>query len=290
MKRPDFIKKTILGIFSGLLIPKVSSSVQKINTSFNILRKNIGFNHMPNKENKTKNTVIHKANSRNSADFGWLKVNHTFSFANYYNPDRMNFGALRVLNDDTILGGKGFSTHPHDNMEIITIPLEGSLKHKDDMGNGSIIKKGDIQVMSAGRGIQHSEYNGDDILPAKVLQIWLHPNKINVIPRYQQLSIKSLIKPNIFSQILSPDIKDQGVWIHQNSWFSLGEFTKTTTSNYKLHSTSNGIYIFIIDGKVEINGDILNKRDAIGLWQVDSINISSSIGSRVLIMEVPMDV
>ena len=245
---------------------------------------------MPNKENKTKNTVIHKANSRNSADFGWLKVNHTFSFANYYNPDRMNFGALRVLNDDTILGGKGFRTHPHDNMEIITIPLEGSLKHKDDMGNGSVIKKGDIQVMSAGRGIQHSEYNGDDILPAKVLQIWLHPNKINVIPRYQQLSIKSLIKPNIFSQILSPDIKDQGVWIHQNSWFSIGEFTKTTTSNYKLHSNSNGIYIFIIDGKVEINGDILNKRDAIGLWQVDSINISSSIGSRVLIMEVPMNV
>ncbi|MDC3390334.1 pirin family protein [Flavobacteriales bacterium] len=245
---------------------------------------------MPNKENKTKNAVIHKANSRNSADFGWLKVNHTFSFANYYNPDRMNFGALRVLNDDTILGGKGFSTHPHDNMEIITIPLEGSLKHKDDMGNGSVIKKGDIQVMSAGKGIQHSEYNGDDILPAKVLQIWLHPNKINVIPRYQQLSIKSLIKPNIFSQILSPDIKDQGVWIHQNSWFSLGEFTKNTTSNYKLHSISNGIYIFIIDGKVEINGDILNKRDAIGLWQVDSINISSSIGSRVLIMEVPMNV
>ena len=203
MKRPDFIKKSILGIFSGLLIPKVSSSVQKINTSFNISRKNIGFNHMPNKEHKTKNTVIHKANSRNSADFGWLKVNHTFSFANYYNPDRMNFGALRVLNDDTILGGKGFSTHPHDNMEIITIPLEGSLKHKDDMGNGSIIKKGDIQVMSAGKGIQHSEYNGDDILPAKVLQIWLHPNKINVIPRKQQLSIKSLIKPNIFSQILS---------------------------------------------------------------------------------------
>ena len=207
MKRPDFIKKSVLGIFSGLLIPKLSLPAEKLNTRFNILRKNIGFNHMPNKETKTKNTVIHKANSRNSADFGWLKVNHTFSFANYYNPDRMNFGALRVLNDDTIMGGKGFSTHPHDNMEIITIPLEGSLKHKDDMGNGSIIKNGDIQVMSAGRGVQHSEYNGDDILPAKVLQIWLHPNKKNVIPRYQQLSIKSLIKPNIFSQILSPDIK-----------------------------------------------------------------------------------
>lgn len=290
MRRPDFIKKSVLGIFSGLLIPKLSLTAEKLNTRFNILRKNIGFNHMPNKETKTKNTVIHKANSRNSADFGWLKVNHTFSFANYYNPDRTNFGALRVLNDDTIMGGKGFSTHPHDNMEIITIPLKGSLKHKDDMGNGSIIKNGDIQVMSAGRGIQHSEYNGDDILPAKVLQIWLYPNKTNVIPRYQQLSIKSLIKPNIFSQILSPDIKDQGVWIHQNSWFSLGEFTQTTTSNYKLHSTSNGVYIFIIDGKVEINGHKLKKRDAIGIWQVDSINISSSIGSRVLVMEVPMNV
>ena len=243
---------------------------------------------MPNIEDKNINIVIHRSNTRNSADLGWLKVNHTFSFANYFNPERMNFGALRVLNDDTILGGKGFSTHPHENMEIITIPLEGSLKHKDNMGNGSIIKNGDIQVMSAGKGIQHSEYNANEKLEAKVLQIWLHPDKKNVTPRYQQLSLKDISKKNVFNQILSPSKNDQGVWIHQKSWFFLGEFSDTKTTKYKLHSQMNGVYVFVIEGKANINGIDLNERDGIGIWEIDSINISNSINSKILLMEVPM--
>ena len=288
MKRPEFIKKSLFGIFAGITIPSFATSKEKISERIVTLKNNIGFNHMPNIEDKNINTVIHRAHTRNSADFGWLKVNHTFSFANYYNPDRMNFGALRVLNDDTILGGKGFSTHPHENMEIITIPLEGSLNHKDNMGNGSVIKDGDIQVMSAGKGIQHSEYNANEKLEVKVLQIWLHPDKKNVTPRYQQLSIKEISKKNSFYQILSPSKNDQGVWIHQNSWFLLGEFSVNKTTNYKLHSKMNGVYAFVIEGKANINGHDLNKRDGIGIWEIDSINISNSINSKILLMEVPM--
>jgi len=288
MKRPEFIKKSLLGIFAGITMPSFANSREVISRKLNTFKRNIGFNHMPNVEDKYIKTVIHRANTRNSADFGWLKVNHTFSFANYYNPERMNFGALRVLNDDIISGGKGFSTHPHDNMEIITIPLEGSLKHKDNMGNGSIIEDGDIQVMSAGKGIQHSEYNANERLEAKVLQIWVYPNKKNVKPRYQQLSIKDIRKKNGFFQILSPNKDDQGVWIHQNSWFLLGEFSETKTNNYELHSKTNGVYAFIIEGKANINGHDLNKRDGIGIWGIDSINISNSINSKILLMEVPM--
>ena len=234
------------------------------------------------------NLVYHEASSRGFVDHGWLQANHSFSFANFYNSEKMNFGALRVLNDDLIAPGMGFGTHPHENMEIITIPLEGSLKHKDNMGNGSIIKDGDIQVMSAGKGIQHSEYNANEKLEAKVLQIWLHPDKKNVTPRYQQLSLKDISKKNVFYQILSPSKNDQGVWIHQNSWFLLGEFSENKTTNYKLHSKMNGVYAFVIEGKANINGHDLNKRDGIGIWEIDSINISNSINSKILLMEVPM--
>jgi len=245
---------------------------------------------MSNIEDKTINTVIHRANTRNSADFGWLKVKHTFSFANYYNPERMGFGALRVLNDDTILGGKGFGTHPHRNMEIVTIPLEGALKHQDNMGNGSIIKNGDIQVMSAGKGITHSEFNANNDISVKVLQIWIIPNQINIEPRYQQLSLKTLTLKNEFFQILSPEKQDQGVWIHQKSWFSLGEFDKAKTNNYTLHSKNNGIYAFIIEGNASINNNELNKRDGIGIWDIDSINVSASNNTKILLMEVPMSI
>jgi len=290
MKRPEFIKKSLFSIFAGLTIPSLAISKDKFNAKINTLKKNIGFNHMPNTENKTINTVTHRANTRNSADFGWLKVNHTFSFANYYNPQRMNFGALRVLNDDTIIGGKGFSTHPHENMEIITIPLEGALKHQDNMKNGSIIKNGDIQVMSAGKGITHSEFNANENISVKVLQIWVTPETTNVEPRYQQLSLKNISQKNKFFQILSPEKQDQGVWIHQKSWFSLGEFDKVKTNNYKLHSRNNGVYAFIIEGSASINGNKLNKRDGFGIWDIDSINISASNNSKILLMEVPMSV
>jgi len=236
------------------------------------------------------NTVIHKADTRGSEDHGWLKVNHTFSFANYHNPQRMHFGVLRVLNDDTIAGGRGFSTHPHDNMEIITIPLEGDLEHKDDMGNGTVIKSGDIQVMSAGTGIYHSEFNAHPDLPVKVLQIWIFPNKKNVTPRYDQISIRDLSTPNELYQILSPNESDKGVWIHQEAWFNIGEFNEKKSLDYTLHSRSNGVYAFILEGDVEIEGVKLSRRDGMGIWNTNSIKISAEKNSRILLMEVPMSI
>ena len=244
---------------------------------------------MSSNKNTLLKKVIHRADSRNSADFGWLKVNHTFSFANYYNPERMNFGVLRVLNDDVIAPGKGFDTHPHKNMEIITIPLEGKLRHKDDMGNEGIISDADIQVMSAGKGVYHSEFNADENKEVKVLQIWLHPNKTHVEPRYQQISLNDIYVKNDFFQILSPEKNDQGVWIHQNSWFFIGDFDKVKTTNYRIRSANNGVYCFIIEGKASINGGDLGRRDAIGIWNTDSVNISVTNGAKVLLMEVPMD-
>tara|TARA_B100001142_G_scaffold300145_1_gene324649 strand:+ start:236 stop:844 length:609 start_codon:yes stop_codon:yes gene_type:complete len=202
----------------------------------------------------------------------------------------MHFGVLRVLNDDSIAGGKGFGTHPHDNMEIITIPLEGALAHKDNMGNGTIIKKGDIQVMSAGTGITHSEFNSNEDHAVKVLQIWLFPNKKNVTPRYDQLSLKDIEVKNEFYQILSPNQNDQGVWIYQNSWFSMAEFDSDKEVNYKLNLTSNGVYIFVIEGEIKVGKESLGKRDGFGIWNTEKINISALKGAKILLMELPMSV
>ena len=201
MKRIEFLKKSIISGVAAMAAPLVLKSNNNKASTFNTLMDQVGFNHMPNDEINTESTVLHRAHTRGSADHGWLKVNHTFSFANYRNPQRMNFGVLRVLNDDTIAGGKGFGTHPHDNMEIITIPLEGDLRHKDNMGNGTVIQNGDIQVMSAGTGITHSEFNANKEKDVKVLQIWLFPNTQNVNPRYDQLSLASIQKKDSFCQI-----------------------------------------------------------------------------------------
>ena len=288
MKRLDFLKKTIISGVAAMAAPLALKSNTKNVSTYDKLSEQVGFNHMPNNEIRTERTVLHKANTRGSANHGWLKVNHTFSFANYHNPNRMNFGVLRVLNDDIIAGGRGFNTHPHDNMEIITIPLEGDLEHKDSMGNGTVIKNGDIQVMSAGTGIKHSEFNANEELPVKVLQIWLFPNKRNVEPRYDQLSLKSISKQNIFNQILSPSSMDQGVWIHQNAWFSLGEFTQDIDINYTLNSDTNGVYAFIIEGDAVIQKQKLEKRDGFGIWNSKELNISAKKNSKILLMEVPM--
>ena len=288
MKRLDFLKKTIISGVATMAAPLALKSNTKNVSTYDKLSEQVGFNHMPNNEIITERTVLHKANTRGSANHGWLKVNHTFSFANYHNPNRMNFGVLRVLNDDIIAGGRGFNTHPHDNMEIITIPLEGDLEHKDSMGNGTVIKNGDIQVMSAGIGIKHSEFNANKELPVKVLQIWLFPNKRNVEPRYDQLSLKSISKQNTFNQILSPSSMDQGVWIHQNAWFSLGEFTQDIDINYTLNSDTNGVYAFIIEGDAVIQKQKLEKRDGFGIWNSKELNISAKKNSKILLMEVPM--
>ncbi len=291
MNRIKFIKGTIASGLAFFAAPFIhSASSQKTESTYDRLRENIGFNHVPNKEIKTMNTVLHKANTRGSADHGWLKVNHTFSFANYHNPERMHFGVLRVLNDDSFSGGKGFSTHPHDNMEIITIPLQGDLEHKDNMGNGTIIKSGDVQVMSAGTGITHSEFNASQEFDVKVLQIWLFPNKKNVTPRYDQQAIRDLEVQNEFSQILSPNVADQGVWIHQNAWFSVGAFSEQKSTEYTLNAKNNGVYAFIIEGEATIEGQKLEKRDGFGIWDTASISITAETNSRILLMEVPMSI
>ncbi len=235
------------------------------------------------------NYVLHHANTRGHADHGWLKTYHTFSFANYYDPQRIHFGALRVLNDDFIEGGIGFGRHPHDNMEIITIPLEGALEHKDSMGNSSVIKEGDVQVMSAGTGIFHSEYNKNSDKPLKLLQIWVFPNKKSVEPRYGQISMRVIEQKNVFYQILSPFIDGQGVWIHQDAWFHLGQFDAGRKMEYELKKDGNGVYAFVIEGKVLIDGQELTARDGFGVWDTDKIDFHSINPSRVLLMEVPME-
>ncbi|MCG8838981.1 pirin family protein [Tenacibaculum dicentrarchi] len=235
------------------------------------------------------NTVIHKAETRGKANHGWLNSHHTFSFANYQNPERMNFGVLRVLNDDIVQAGMGFGTHPHDNMEIISIPLEGDLEHKDSMGNVAIIKKGDVQVMSAGTGLTHSEKNKNSDKEVKFLQIWVFPKEKNVTPRYDQISIKEIAKENEFYQVVSPNKEDQGVWLHQDAWFNLGNFTKGSSAEYKIKKEGNGVYVFILDGEVEIDGENLSKRDGMGAWNTDSINVKATENARVLLMEVPMN-
>ena len=235
------------------------------------------------------NSILHKANTRGQANHGWLNSFHTFSFANYYDPERIHFGALRVLNDDTVEGGMGFGTHPHDNMEIISIPMEGDLVHKDSMNNESIIKHGDIQVMSAGTGIFHSEYNKNKDQPVKFLQIWVIPNKNQVSPRYDQITLKVEDRHNRLQQILSPNPDDAGVWIYQNAWFHLGKFDKGFSDDYAIKAKGNGVYAFILSGDVTINGQVLNTRDGYGVWDVDKLTIHADSDAEFLLMEVPME-
>ncbi|RMB57645.1 pirin family protein [Dokdonia sinensis] len=234
-------------------------------------------------------TEIYKADSRGHVDHGWLTSYHTFSFANYHNPERMNFGAMRVLNDDRVAPGRGFDTHRHLNMEIVSIPLSGDLEHKDSMGNETIIREGDIQVMSAGTGINHSEYNKNDDQEVKFLQIWIMPNARPVAPRYDQMRINENGVKNEFVQILSPDKDDEGVWIYQKAWFHIGEFTEETTAIYTLKNENDGLFVFVLEGTIQIAGEILRKRDAIGISDITEAEISAQSGSKVLLIEVPMD-
>jgi quercetin 2,3-dioxygenase len=234
------------------------------------------------------NTVFHASNTRGSANHGWLQAKHSFSFGGYYNPQRMNFGVLRVLNDDMIAGGMGFGTHPHDNMEIITIPLEGDLEHKDSMNNVATIQHGYVQVMSAGTGVYHSEYNKNKDKPLKLLQIWLFPNQRNVTPRYDELLLNLEDRHNQLQQILSPNPDDAGVWIHQNAWFHLGKFDKGVATDYAIKSEGNGLYVFNISGEVRVNDQLLNARDAFGVWNTEKVSIEAESDAEFLLMEVPM--
>src|SRR5690554_4268470 len=253
MDRKKFIKKALLTGIVGTVAPqllKATDSQYKKSPHDTFMQK-VGFNHLPNLNIHTMNTIIHKAETRGSANHGWLNSYHTFSFANYHNPERMNFGVLRVLNDDTVAAGMGFGTHPHDNMEIISIPLEGDLEHKDSMGNVAVIKEGDVQVLSAGTGITHSEYNKNKDKEVKFLQIWIFPKKKNLKPRYDQISIRDIAKDNEFYQILSPNQDDQGVWINQDAWFHIGKFEKGKSDEYKIKKEGNGVYAFILKVKLK---------------------------------------
>ena len=233
-------------------------------------------------------TVLHKADTRGHANHGWLNSYHTFSFADYHNPERMHFGELRVLNDDTVQPGMGFGTHPHENMEIISIPLEGDLEHKDSMGNISVIKHGDVQVMSAGTGIYHSEYNRNKDTLVKFLQIWVFPDRKNVAPRYDQITLNIADRHNRLQQILSPTAEDEGVWIYQNAWFHLGKFDKGVSTDYTFKAKENGVYTFVMSGDVNVNGQALKNRDGFGVWETDKISIKADTEVEFLLMEIPM--
>ncbi|HEY4065077.1 MAG TPA: pirin family protein [Puia sp.] len=241
------------------------------------------------------NTILHKAATRGHADHGWLESFQSFSFADYYNPERIQFGALRVLNDDRVDGGKGFGSHPHDNMEIISIPLEGSLVHQDNMGNKKVVGKGEVQVMSTGKGVFHSEYNNSPDQPAKFLQIWVFPNRLNVPPRYDQIQRDPVKEHNRLQQLISPVPKDadavpEGTWIYQDAWFHIGHFDKGKKIAYELKKKGNGVYLFVISGSFRVDdGQTLDPRDGLGITGQDAINITAmSDDAEILIMEVPL--
>ena len=272
MDRKNFIKKSLIGltgIFGG------------------------AFSFLANASNKkgkimAAKSVLHKSNTRGHANHGWLNSHHSFSFASYHNPERVHFGVLRVLNDDVVAAGRGFGTHPHDNMEIISIPLEGDLEHKDSMGNTTVIRQGDVQAMSAGTGVYHSEYNKNSDKEVKFLQIWLFPNQKNVAPRYDQITLENTDLKNQFFQVLSPNPDDAGVWIHQNAWFHMGNLEKGFETTYDLKDKTNGVYAFVLEGDVTIGEQALNKRDGYGVWDTESLSIKADSNAKVLLMEVPM--
>jgi len=232
--------------------------------------------------------ILHKSNTRGHANHGWLNTFHSFSFASFYIPERTHFGKLRVLNDDVLAPGMGFGNHPHSNMEIISIPLEGELKHEDSMGNNHVIRKGDIQVMSAGTGIFHSESNNSKNKEVKFLQIWIFPDKKNVDPRYGQASIDPDDRKNKIQMVVSPQNGNGETWIQQNAWISLGDFDRGIQTNYQLNHPNNGIYLFVIEGSINIMDHKLNRRDAFGIQGFNEIIFTSNSKSELLILEIPI--
>jgi quercetin 2,3-dioxygenase len=233
-------------------------------------------------------TVLHKANERGHANHGWLNSYHSFSFAGFYDAEKVHFGALRVLNDDTVKGGNGFGKHPHDNMEIVSIPLSGDLKHEDSTGRKEVIKQNDVQIMSAGTGIAHSEFNANADREVKFLQIWVFPKERNIAPRYEQRTFKPEDRINKLQTVVAPDNPD-AVYIHQDAWFVLGKFEEGFATEYQLNKEGNGVYAFVLEGEVTINGNTLNKRDALGVWEADKLQINSNTAAELLLIEVPME-
>lgn len=234
-------------------------------------------------------TILHKATSRGHAQFQWLNSYHSFSFGSYYNPERMQFGALRVLNDDTVKQGMGFSKHPHDNMEIVSIPLFGDLHHKDSTGRDEIIKQHDVQIMSAGSGIAHSETNANADKEVKFLQLWVMPKEMNITPRYEQKTFRPEDRQNQILTVVAPD-DDKAVWINQDAWFSLANLSAEFSKEYPLHKKENGVYVFVLKGNVMVNEQTLTARDGYGIWETEAINLKAETDTEILLIEVPMHV
>lgn len=235
-------------------------------------------------------SVLYRASTRGHANHGWLDTHHTFSFANYYNPERINFGVLRVVNDDVVEGGEGFGKHPHDNMEIVSIPLYGALEHKDSMGNSGVITAGEVQVMSAGTGIHHSEFNSNWDKPVNFFQIWVFPNKKNVEPRYEQKAFDFMHNKNQLVKLVSPDGEDGSLWVHQNTWFNMGTFDKDHEVEYKMKKAGDGLFAMVVEGEFMVGDQKLHHRDAAGLWETDTVQIKAlSDNARILLIEVPME-
>jgi redox-sensitive bicupin YhaK (pirin superfamily) len=287
MDRKNFIKNAVLGLGAATIAPSVSAEK---NLNKPEIIPIIGFERLPktNKPLKMK-TILHKAATRGKANHGWLNSHHTFSFANYYDPSRMHFGALRVLNDDIIDGASGFGTHPHNNMEIISILIYGALEHKDSMGNTAVIKENEVQIMSAGTGIYHSEYNHSKTADTNFLQIWVFPKEKNITPRYDQKQFLPTERRNKLQVVVSPE-KDEAVDINQDAWFYLGNLDKGFETNYKINKAGNGVYVFVIKGDVTIGDEKLNTRDGLGVWETDNFSLKADSDAEVLLMEVPMNV
>lgn len=234
-------------------------------------------------------TILHTANSRGHANHGWLNSYHSFSFGSYSNPERVHFGALRVLNDDTVSAGMGFGKHPHDNMEIVSIPLSGDLHHKDSTGRDEIIRQDDVQIMSAGSGIAHSETNANKDKEVKFLQLWIMPKEINIEPRYQQKTFHPQDRENQVLTVVAPD-DEKAVSINQDAWLSLAKFSKDRSTTYNIHKEGNGVYAFILNGNVTINGQALESRDGLGVWETGSIDIKADTDAEILLIDVPMQI
>lgn len=246
------------------------------------------YNNRTQKDKKMKK-IVHKSNTRGYFDYGWLKTNHTFSFSSYYNPDRVRFGLLRVLNDDIVAPGQGFGTHPHNNMEIVSIPLKGALAHKDSAGNEEVLIPNEVQVMSAGTGINHSEYNHSKDDEVNFLQLWIFPDKKGYKPRYDQKSFNNEERKNQLLKIVSPDKSNGSLWLNQDAHLSMSDIENGKTINYKINTKENGVYIFLIDGEISVGEEVLHKRDGMGIWEADEISITANLNSQVLLIEVPMN-
>jgi quercetin 2,3-dioxygenase len=232
-------------------------------------------------------SIIHRAGSRGHFDHGWLDTSHSFSFADYYDPDRLHFGLLRVLNDDVVAPGEGFGRHPHDNMEIITIPLQGALEHADSMGFTKVINSGDVQIMSAGSGIEHSEYNPDKENLVNFLQIWIFPKEKNIKPRYEQITFDPAKRFNKFQRVVSPSEKG-ALRINQDAYLSLASLDKDGDVMYKVNKEGNGVYFFLIEGKAVVGGVPMNRRDGLGIWDAKMVPVRGVLASEILAIEVPM--